>query len=129
VDKRVRNRGSSIRTEHYPTDPYEELHSCPWAPGYVERLKQLRVFDGLDNKDVWPAWRAIADAINYWGDDGSPTVGALRQKAANVACGSDTKQWADRSAASRALGIAADAARQQAQAATPPRTGGKKTSK
>jgi hypothetical protein len=93
VDKRVRHRDGSICTIHWPTDPYEELHSCPWAPGYVEPLKQLRVFDGLDNKDVWPAYGAITDAINYWGDDGKLTASALRQKAANAACGSDTQQW------------------------------------
>jgi hypothetical protein len=90
-------------------DPYEELPSCPWAPGYVERLKQLRVFDGLDNEDVWPAYRAITDAINYWGDDGRPTASAPRQKAANAACGSDTQQWVNRGAVSNAFAAAAAA--------------------
>jgi hypothetical protein len=66
------------------------------------------VFDDLDPADVWPAWRAIADAAR-WGWQDARGVNALKQKAANTACGSDIHQWVDRVAVSRALTAAADA--------------------
>jgi hypothetical protein len=64
--------------------------------------------DDLDPADVWPAWRAIADAMR-WGWQDARGVNGLRQKAANVGCGSDPGAWVDRVAVSRALAAAADA--------------------
>jgi hypothetical protein len=62
--------GSYVCTVHRPTDPYEELAACcKYGPrGYDRRLKALAVFDDLDPGDVWPAWRAIADAVGWGGE-------------------------------------------------------------
>jgi hypothetical protein len=101
--------GTYVCVVHRPTDPYEELAAFEHqAPGYNERLKQLAVFDNLDPADVWPVWRAIADAIRWsWQD--ARGVNGLRQKAANVGGGSDLTAWVDRAAVSHALTVAADA--------------------
>jgi hypothetical protein len=101
--------GIATGTVHRPTDPYEELAAFEYqAPGYHERLKQLGVFDNLDPADVWPAWRAIADAMR-WGWQDVRGGNGLRQKAANVAFGSDLLRCHDRSAVSNALAAVADA--------------------
>jgi hypothetical protein len=102
--------GTYVCVEHRRTDPYEELaNSCKFgARGYDQRLKALAVFDHLDPADVWPAWQAIADAV-VWGWQDARAVNGLRQKAANIACGSDINQWVDRVAVSRGLTAAADA--------------------
>ena len=101
--------GSYVCTVHRPTDPYEELAAVEYqTPGYNERLKQLGVFDDLDPADVWPAWTAIVDAMR-WGWQDARGRNGLRQKAANVGCGSDLTAWVDRVAVSRALTVAADA--------------------
>jgi len=98
-----------VCTVHRPTDPYEELAAVEYqTPGYNERLKQLGVFDDLDPADVWPAWTAIVDAMR-WGWRDARGVSGLRQKAANVGCGSDLTAWVDRVAVSRAFAAAADA--------------------
>jgi len=98
-----------VCTVHRPTDPYEELAAFEYqAPGYSERLKQLGVFDNLDAADVWPAWTAIVDAMR-WGWQDTRGRNGLRQKAANVACGSDPLRRHDRAAVSNALAAAADA--------------------
>lgn len=65
------------------SDPYQPLVS-PMAPDLADRLRQLRVLDGLDNEDASSVVGAIINAV--------------------MDCG-----LADRSAASNALGIAADA--------------------
>jgi hypothetical protein len=87
-----------------------ELAACCkcGARGYDQRFKQLRVFDDLDPADVWPAWRVIADATR-WGWRDPRGVNGLRQKAANVSCGSDINPWVNRLAVSHALTVAADA--------------------
>ena len=72
-----------MTTKHVPTDPYEPLVS-PTAPGLVDQLRKLRVLDSLDNEDAQGVVGAIINAV--------------------MDCG-----LADRSAASNALGIAADA--------------------
>jgi len=98
-----------VCTVHRPTDPYEELAAVEYqTPGYNERLKQLGVFDDLDPADVWPAWTAIVDAMR-WGWQDARGRNGLRQKAANVACGSDPLRRHDRAAVSNALAAAADA--------------------
>jgi hypothetical protein len=60
-----------------------------------------------DEQALAVAWR-IATAINDCGPD-SRAANALRQMAANAACGSDRYQWAERGKASDALAAAADA--------------------
>jgi len=72
-----------MTTKHVPTDPYEPLVS-PTAPGLADQLRKLRVLDSLDNEDAQGVVGAIINAV--------------------MDCG-----LADRSAASNALGIAADA--------------------
>jgi hypothetical protein len=103
-------------TVHRPTDPYEELANCCkyGARGYDQRLKALALFEHLNPDDVWTAWRAIVDATR-WGWQDPRGVNGLRQKAANIACGSDINQWVDRVAVSHALAAAADALAQPQQ--------------
>jgi hypothetical protein len=100
------------RTEIDFSDPYQLLDT-PHFPGYAETLRQLGALDGLDDEDARQVVGVImTDQMQDW------AVGpreprdirvALQQRAANVGCGSDLHQWVDRSAVSRALGIAADA--------------------
>jgi hypothetical protein len=74
------------------------------APGYAESLRALGVLDGVPEAEAL-AWR-VATAVN---DCGWRAGVALRQCAANVACGSDMRWWADPPAVSNAFAAAADA--------------------
>ncbi len=86
-------------------DRYDLLESLYNPPAYVGRLRQLGVFDDLNDEDA--SWMV---GVIVW-DIGRPpieTITALRQRAANAACGADCHTWHDRGAASNALGKAAD---------------------
>jgi hypothetical protein len=95
-------------TKRVPTDRYQPLVS-PSAPGLADRLRQLHVLDGLDNEDASGVVGAIISAVMDCGLADRSAANALQQKAANVGAGCDLRPWRDRSAASRALGAAADA--------------------
>ena len=110
------------RTEVDFSDPYRLLDS-PLFPGYAEHLRQLGAFDGLDDDDARQVvgvimcnqmdirWRYGLMRTWMGGGPQDPRDArvALQQHAANIGTGCDVRQWHDRSAASRALGIAADA--------------------
>jgi hypothetical protein len=107
------------------TDPYELLDS-PWSrrhfPGYADQLRQLGVFDGLDDHDAMQvAGMIMCDQERPhwcgWGfdpRDPREVWPSLQQRAANVGTGCDVRQWHDRGLASKALGIAARCAREGA---------------
>ena len=74
-------------------------------------LRTLNVFAGLNHDDAMRVATYLVHAVNGFDSD-DPLyryASGLRQKAANVACGSDIQQWHDRGAVSNAFGIAADA--------------------
>ena len=98
-----------MTTKRVPTDAYEPLES-PTAPGLADQLRKLGVLDDLDNEDASGVVGAIINAVMSCGLTDSSAANALQQRAANVGAGCDVRRWHDRSAASRALGIAADAA-------------------
>jgi hypothetical protein len=99
------------------SDPYV-LIDTPHFPGLAETLRQLDAFNGLNSEDArqvaavivtdmgrpfgWAGWRT-----GRLQDPRDMQV-ALQQHAANIGAGCDVRPWHDRSAASTALGIAAD---------------------
>jgi len=95
------------------TDPYEPLES-PHAPDLANRLRKLGVLDDLDNDDASGVVGAIINAVMDCGLADRSAATAMQQRAANVGAGCDLQRWTDRSAASTALGIAADALQPQA---------------
>jgi hypothetical protein len=106
---------TSKRTEIDYSDPYQVL-DCPHFPGYAEQLRQLGVFDGLDDEDANQAVGVIITDQMGWGliCGSSPQEPrdirvALQQHAANIGAGCDVRPWHDRGKVSVALGIAADA--------------------
>jgi hypothetical protein len=98
-----------MATSHTKYDRYEPLES-PHAPHLADQLRKLGVLDGLDNDDASGVVGAIINAVMSCGLTDSSAANALQQRAANVGAGCDVRPWHDRRAASRALGIAADAA-------------------
>jgi hypothetical protein len=99
------------------SDPYQPLVS-PMAPDLADRLRQLRVLDGLDNEDASSVVGAIINAVMDCGLADRSAATAMQQKAANVGAGCDLQRWHDRGKVSAALGTVAVALQPQAQAAT-----------
>jgi hypothetical protein len=97
-------------------DPYDRI-DCPHFPGYAEHLRQLGALDNLTNEDAAQVAAVIITdqtrfGLHGWCDgfrEPRDVRTALQQRAANVGAGCDVRRWHDRTAASTALGIAADA--------------------
>jgi hypothetical protein len=87
-------------------DRYDLLESLYNPPAYVGRLRQVGVFDDLDEEDA--SWMVGVIVGDIAARPPLETITALRQRAANAACGADPHTWHDRAAASTALGAAAD---------------------
>ena len=109
------------------------LESPHNTPGYLERLRDRGALAGLDYDDARQVAATIIGALMFpggakpgamFGPTPTPdlhhSANALRQKAANVACGSDlVRSWHDRAAVSNAFTTAADALNIDAQPFSP----------
>ena len=101
----------------------EWLESPRNPPGSINRLRERGALAGLDHDDAYLVTATIINALTWPGgynpgdafrplptQDLRHSVNSLRQKAANVAGGSDLQRnWHDRVAVSHAFAKAADA--------------------
>jgi hypothetical protein len=78
-------------------------------PGYAETLASRRAFAGMVWDDARQAANTITRDIWCYAVEDPRVASSQRQRAANVACGSDVQSWHDRSAVSNAFAIASDA--------------------
>jgi hypothetical protein len=97
--------------------PYELV--ARWtgrAPGYADRLKELRVFDGLTAADALKAADQIADLVHkfLWfpesrGLADERLIEQLTNKAMNIPAGADDSSWEDPQRAALAFAMAKSA--------------------